>query len=53
MTDSDGNALCYTNLALHNPRGLVASNGLVHARAIEAVANLRAEISASRAPARG
>jgi 3'(2'), 5'-bisphosphate nucleotidase len=51
MTDSDGNAVCYTNLSLHNPRGLVASNGLVHARALEAIANLRAEISAS--PARG
>jgi len=44
MTDSDGNALCYTNLALHNPRGLVASNGLIHAQALDAVASLRAEI---------
>jgi 3'(2'), 5'-bisphosphate nucleotidase len=51
MTDSDGNAVCYTNLSLHNPRGLVASNGLVHARALEAIANLRAEISAN--PTRG
>jgi len=49
MTDSDGNTLCYTNLSLHNPRGLVASNGLVHAQALEAVANLRAEISAKQA----
>ncbi len=53
MTDSDGKALCYTNLTLHNPRGLVASNGLVHAKALEAIANLRADISASQAPARG
>ena len=50
MTDSDGNALCYTQLSLHNPRGLVASNGLVHAQALEAVANLRAEISARQVP---
>jgi 3'(2'), 5'-bisphosphate nucleotidase len=50
VTDSDGNALCYTNLTLHNPRGLVASNGLVHAQALEAIAQLRAEISA---PVRG
>ena len=50
VTDSEGNALCYTNLTLHNPRGLVASNGLVHAQALEAIAQLRAEISA---PARG
>jgi 3'(2'), 5'-bisphosphate nucleotidase len=49
MTDSDGNALCYTNLSLHNPRGLVASNGLVHAQALAAVADLRAEISARQA----
>ena len=47
MTDSDGNALCYTHLDLHNPRGLVASNGLIHAQALAAVANLRAEISAN------
>ena len=49
MTDSDGNALCYTNLSLHNPRGLVASTGLVHAQALAAVADLRAEISARQA----
>lgn len=47
MTDSDGNAVCYTDLSLHNPRGLVASNGRVHAQALEAIANLRAEINAS------
>jgi 3'(2'), 5'-bisphosphate nucleotidase len=53
MTDSDGNAVCYTNLSLHNPRGLVASNGLVHPQALAAIAHLRAEISASQGPARG
>jgi 3'(2'), 5'-bisphosphate nucleotidase len=49
LTDSDGNDLCYTSLSLHNPRGLVASNGLVHEQALAAIANLRAEISASQA----
>jgi len=49
LTDSDGNALCYTNLSLRNPRGVVASNGLVHSHALAAVANLRAEISAGQA----
>jgi 3'(2'), 5'-bisphosphate nucleotidase len=49
LTDSDGNDLCYTNLSLHNQRGLVASNGLVHSQALAAVANLRAEISAGQA----
>jgi len=49
LTDSDGNALCYTNLSLQNQRGLVASNGLVHSQALAAVANLRAEISAGQA----
>ena len=48
VTDSDGNAVCYTNLTLHNPRGLVASNGLVHDQAIEAIARLRADISADQ-----
>jgi len=52
VTDSDGNALCYTNPALHNPRGLVASNGLVHAQALEAIAKLREEINAGQSPAR-
>ncbi len=49
MTDSDGNALCYTSLTLPNPRGLLASNGLVHTQALGAVARLRAEISAGQA----
>jgi 3'(2'), 5'-bisphosphate nucleotidase len=48
MTDSDGTPVCYTNLSLHNQRGLVASNGLIHAQALEAIASLRAEISASQ-----
>jgi 3'(2'),5'-bisphosphate nucleotidase len=45
MTDSDGHTLCYTNPTLQNQRGLVASNGLVHAQAIETVAHLHTEIS--------
>jgi 3'(2'), 5'-bisphosphate nucleotidase len=49
LTDSDGQNLCYTDLSLLNPRGLVASNGLVHDRALEAIAKLRAEVNASRA----
>jgi len=49
MTDSDGNPLCYTNPSLHNPRGVAASNGLVHALAVDTIAKLRAEISASQA----
>ena len=53
MTDSDGKVLCYTNPTLHNPRGLVASNGLVHVKALETITNLRAEISAALARAQG
>jgi len=49
VTDSDGGALQYTLPALHNPRGMIASNGLVHRQAIDAVARLRAETT----PARG
>jgi 3'(2'), 5'-bisphosphate nucleotidase len=41
MTDTNGNALCYTNPALQNSCGLVASNGLVHARTLETIARLR------------
>jgi 3'(2'), 5'-bisphosphate nucleotidase len=48
LTDSDGKDLCYTDLALPNPRGIVASNGLVHDRALAAIAKLRTEINASR-----
>lgn len=51
LTDSDGKTLCYTELTLQNPRGMVASNGAVHARALDAVAKLRAEINAERAHA--
>jgi 3'(2'), 5'-bisphosphate nucleotidase len=51
LTDSDGKELCYTDLALPNPRGIVASNGLVHDRALNAIAKLRAEVNASRARA--
>ncbi len=49
ITDSDGHSLCYTNLSLHNARGLVASNGLVHAQALAVIADLRAGISAGQA----
>jgi 3'(2'), 5'-bisphosphate nucleotidase len=45
VTDSDGNMLCYTDRALGNPRGLVASNGLVHERALAIIADLRTEIA--------
>lgn len=48
VTDGDGKPLCYTSLALQNPSGLVASNGWVHDRALEVVAQLRAEINARR-----
>ncbi len=43
VTDSDGQALCYTRPELKNPRGMVASNGHVHDLALAAVARLRAE----------
>jgi 3'(2'), 5'-bisphosphate nucleotidase len=43
VTDSDGNALRYTLPELRNPRGMVASNGLVHGLALDAVARIRAE----------
>lgn len=41
LTDSDGNPLDYRNPGVHNPRGIVASNGRVHVRALQAVAHLR------------
>jgi 3'(2'), 5'-bisphosphate nucleotidase len=43
ITDAEGKQLCYTSSALHNPSGLVASNGLVHAHALAVVAELRAQ----------
>ena len=48
VTDSAGDALCYTNPTLQNPLGLIASNGLVHDLAIQAVARLRAETAANQ-----
>lgn len=45
VTDSEGSALCYTRPELRNPRGMIASNGLVHDLALAAVARLRAEAS--------
>jgi len=48
VTDSDGIPLRYTESALHNPRGVVASNGLVHRQAIDAVARLRQEAMQAR-----
>jgi 3'(2'), 5'-bisphosphate nucleotidase len=44
VTDGDGALLSYLETRLQNPRGMVASNGLVHAQAIAAIARLRAEI---------
>jgi 3'(2'), 5'-bisphosphate nucleotidase len=41
VTDTDGNPLCYTRAELKNPRGVVASNGLVHALALATIARLR------------
>jgi 3'(2'), 5'-bisphosphate nucleotidase len=41
VTDSDGHPLCYTRAELRNPRGMVASNGLVHSLAIATIARLR------------
>ena len=49
VTDSDGNPLRYTQPELRNSRGMVASNGLVHELALDAVARIRSEAS----PARG
>ncbi len=43
MTDREGNQLRYTDGSLHNSRGLVASNGLVHEQAIDVIARLQAE----------
>jgi len=43
VTDSEGHPLCYTQASLRNPRGMIASNGLVHDQAIAAVARLREE----------
>jgi 3'(2'), 5'-bisphosphate nucleotidase len=45
VTDTDGIPLSYQEARLQNPRGLVASNGLVHAQALAAIARLRAEIA--------
>ena len=42
VTDSVGDALCYTDLTLQNLHGLVASNGLVHDCALQTIAHLRA-----------
>jgi 3'(2'), 5'-bisphosphate nucleotidase len=49
VTDSDGAPLVYTESRLQNPRGMLASNGRVHQQALDAVARLRAEISATQA----
>jgi 3'(2'), 5'-bisphosphate nucleotidase len=46
VTDSDGLPLTYTDPRLHNPRGIVASNGCVHGPALDAIARLRAEAGA-------
>jgi len=41
VTDMDGQPLCYDRPELRNLRGMVASNGLVHGLAIDAIARLR------------
>lgn len=51
ITDSEGALLCYTKEHLQNPRGMVASNGRIHAIALDAVARLRAETNGR--PAQG
>jgi 3'(2'), 5'-bisphosphate nucleotidase len=48
VTDIDGKPLGYTRQELRHPRGMIASNGLVHDLALAAVARLQAEASASR-----
>jgi 3'(2'), 5'-bisphosphate nucleotidase len=50
VTDSDGLPLSYLEARLHNPRGIVASNGRVHAQALAAIARLRAESTNSVGP---
>jgi 3'(2'), 5'-bisphosphate nucleotidase len=45
VTDSDGAPLSYLESRLHNARGMVASNSLVHGQAIAAIARLRAELN--------
>ena len=47
VSDMDGQPLCYDRPELRNLRGFVASNGLVHGLALEAIARLRAEARAA------
>ena len=49
VTDSDGAPLSYTQSWLQNLRGVVASNARVHQQALDAIARLRAESSATQA----
>jgi len=42
LTDTEGQPLRYLDPELRHPRGMLASNGLVHDSALEAVARLRA-----------
>ena len=49
ITDTDGNLLRYDRPDLRHPRGIVASNGLVHDLALAAAAKLRAETASSQA----
>jgi 3'(2'), 5'-bisphosphate nucleotidase len=48
ITDRDGEPLSYTDPSLKNPRGLVASNGLVHDQAIDVIAQIRAQANQAR-----
>jgi len=45
VTDIDGRPLGYTRQELRHPRGMIASNGLVHDLALTAVAQVQAEAS--------
>ncbi|MBO0721591.1 MAG: 3'(2'),5'-bisphosphate nucleotidase CysQ, partial [Blastocatellia bacterium] len=40
ITDINGEALRYNGSELHNLRGIVASNGVIHKRVLDAIATL-------------
>jgi 3'(2'), 5'-bisphosphate nucleotidase len=43
VSDCDGEALRYNRPEIHNLRGIVASNGTIHDRALEAIAETLAD----------
>ncbi|MBN2575329.1 MAG: 3'(2'),5'-bisphosphate nucleotidase CysQ [Deltaproteobacteria bacterium] len=49
ITDTHGNVLCYDRPDPRHPRGILASNGLVHEAALAAAARLRAEAESTQA----